>query len=250
MNTNFMIAVCDDNPNHAETLVSNLKKYFKLKDIPCPDIRCFHSSGDILTDRSVFDIVFLDIELSEKTNGIQIAQKLRQRNPNIIIFYVTSFDTYLDDAMDYHAFRFLTKPVEQARLFRSMDKAIEKYRQFTTKITLKTPDETKILFTRDIVMLEVVLRKVYVYTATETYRSTSNFKFWVNELCERNEFFRPHRCYIVGLKHVTGYDRNEIRLCDGKFKVPVSRDLYSDFDKTMIFYYADISKERAVRKRT
>ena len=238
----FKVAICDDDSEQANALASELKQFYALKDAPCPSICVFNSSEEILSSDQIFDIAFLDIELPGEINGIRIGHNLRTRSPNIIIFFITSHENYLDDAMDYQAFRFLTKPVDRARLFRSMEKAMEKYRQFTDKITVKTPDETKILLTRDIVMIEVVLRKVYIYTTSETICSTMNFKSWVKELCARNEFFRPHRCYIVGLRHVSSYKRNEISLCNGKYAVPISRDLYNEFDKTMIFYYADVPK--------
>ena len=164
-------------------------------------------------------------------------------NPNIIIFFVTSYDHYLDDAMDFNAFRFLTKPLEQARLFRSLDKAMEKFRQFTNKITVKTPDDTQIVFTRDIIMVEVVMRKVFLYTPNGKIRSTINFKSWINDLCNLNEFYQPHRCYIVGLKHVTSYSHDEINLYNGTYTVPLSRGQYNDFNRTITLYYADVSKD-------
>ena len=213
-----------------------------LKDVPCPDIQVFNSSAELLETETNYDIVFLDIELPGEKNGIHLGRRLRTRNPNIIVFFVTSYENYLDDAMDYRAFRFLTKPVEQGRLFRSMEKAMEKYRQFTNKISVKSPNDTQIILSRDIIMVEVVMRKTLIYTTTDIIQSSLSFKNWIYELCDRNEFFHPHRCYIVGLKHVTSYKRNEVSLCGGKYIVPISRNLYSEFEKTMIFYYADVSK--------
>lgn len=238
------LAICDDDRSAVEQLEASVRKYYKLKNTTCPEICTFFSANDMLQGNTDYDIVFLDIELSGKKNGIRLGGELKKRNPNIIIFFITSYERYLDDAMDYSAFRFLTKPLEQARLFRSIDKAMEKFRQFTHTIPVKTPDDTQIVYTRDIIMVEVVLRKVYLYTPTGIIRSTTNFKTWIKDLCDLNEFFQPHRCYIVGLKHVTSYDHREIKLFNSTYTVPISRDLYSDFNRTITLYYADVSKDK------
>lgn len=40
-------------------------------------------------------------------DGISVAKELKNRNQKIVIFFVTAFDEYQDEAMDLHAFRFL-----------------------------------------------------------------------------------------------------------------------------------------------
>ena len=50
-------------------------------------------------------------------------QVLKERNKNIIIFVVTSYSEYLDEAMRFHVFRYLSKPLEKQRLFRNLKDA-------------------------------------------------------------------------------------------------------------------------------
>ena len=66
-----------------------------------------------------------------------LQKHLQTLNPNIIVFIVTSFQGYLDDAMDLKVFRFLSKPIDENRFFKSMDVALNLYKQSTEKNYLR-----------------------------------------------------------------------------------------------------------------
>ena len=73
-------------------------------------------------------------------NGIYVGNTLRERYPNILIFIVTSFMEYLDDAMRFHVFRYLSKPIDRQRLFRNLDDALAQYHASSKKIAFETKD--------------------------------------------------------------------------------------------------------------
>lgn len=54
-------------------------------------------------------------------NGIYVGSELKKQNENTIIFIVTSYMEYLDDAMRFQVFRYLSKPLDSQRFFRNMD---------------------------------------------------------------------------------------------------------------------------------
>ena len=61
-------------------------------------------------------------------NGIYVGNTLKKANKDVIIFVVTSYSEYLDDAMRFHVFRYLSKPLDRQRFFRNMkDDDITKY---------------------------------------------------------------------------------------------------------------------------
>ena len=85
-------------------------------------------------DKGSKDIVFLDIEMPGM-NGIYVGNELKSQNRNIIIFVVTSYSEYLDEAMRFHVFRYLSKPLDKQRFnalqtasFKSILYAISKKR--------------------------------------------------------------------------------------------------------------------------
>ena len=92
----------------------------------CPEIVSFDNGESLLSDNGDKDIVFLDVEMPG-FDGIYVGNKLKQQNESVIIFIVTSFIEYLDAAMRFHVFRYLSKPIDKQRLFQNLDDALELY---------------------------------------------------------------------------------------------------------------------------
>ncbi len=70
-------------------------------------------------------------------NGIYVGNELKKANKNVIIFVVTSYSEYLDEAMRFHVFRYLSKPLDKQRFFRKYERRLAYYNSITTKILLK-----------------------------------------------------------------------------------------------------------------
>ena len=130
------ILICDDDILMIEQLEKLIKSYFNEKHIKCPELVCFSDGESLLGDEKEKDILFLDVEMPGM-NGIYIGNELKKRNKNIIIFMVTSYSQYLDDAMRFHVFRYLSKPVDKQRFVRNMEDAIDLYNTMTVKIPVE-----------------------------------------------------------------------------------------------------------------
>ncbi|MCX6164974.1 MAG: sigma-54 dependent transcriptional regulator, partial [Ignavibacteriae bacterium] len=66
-----------------------------------------------ITDNNLIDIVLSDFKMPEM-NGIELLEKLKQKNPEIAVVIITAFGTIEDAvrAMKQGAFDYLTKPVD------------------------------------------------------------------------------------------------------------------------------------------
>ena len=60
------------------------------------------------------DIASLDVEMPGRS-GIHVGAELMQKNVYVKIIIITSFPDYLDEAMDFHVYRYLSKPKNQVR---------------------------------------------------------------------------------------------------------------------------------------
>lgn len=116
------IAICDDDINIRKTLVNILSNYFKEKLLHV-EFHEFDNGNKLLNENKHFDIVFIDIEMPN-TNGIDTSRQLKIQYPNTIIFIVTAFSNYLDDAFEIGAYRFIEKPIDIVRFYRSLDSAL------------------------------------------------------------------------------------------------------------------------------
>ena len=228
--------ICDDNPK----IITQIKKY--LMEISKQtrykfDFICFINGNDISTEQIKADFAFIDIEMPG-VNGLTVTKHIQKINPNIIIFIVTSFQGYLDDAMDLNVFRFLSKPIDKNRFFKSMDVALNLYHQSTETIILDYFDECHNIFTIDILYLTIENRKTKIITKNNEYISNKKFDYWKNYLKSYDYFAQSHYSFIVNLKNVTDFDKNEITLSvdSKKVKVPVSRSFYASFKKSFYEY--------------
>ena len=70
-------------------------------------------------------------------NGIYVGNELKRVNENVIIFIVTSYSEYLDEAMRFRVFRYLSKPLEKQRFFRNFRDAIDLYHTMTVRIPIE-----------------------------------------------------------------------------------------------------------------
>ena len=121
-----------------------------------PDIYIFHSGEDILASDIKPDIVYLDIQMSG-IDGIAVGNSLVKSYPAAIIIIITSFPEYLDEAMRFHVFRYISKPVESKRFMRNLEDAISEFNSIGGRIIVKCKGTTYILSAKDIIMVGVNL---------------------------------------------------------------------------------------------
>ena len=61
------------------------------------------------------DVAFLDIEM-KGMNGVELANALKEINPDVNLIFATGFGSYRDSAFDLHASGYLIKPITAERV--------------------------------------------------------------------------------------------------------------------------------------
>ncbi len=232
------IAICDDDQLFTEQLIIYLKEFFESKRINCPEILTYNSGEDLLGDEREKDIVFLDIEMPG-LSGISTGTELKSRNRNTIIFIITAYTEYLDDAMRFHVFRYLSKPLEKQRLFRNMKDALYVYSISSDKIAIETRQEIFTVHTSDIVLIESLNKKTFVRTLKRDYESVNTITEWAKRLPE-NCFFQSHRSFIVNFEHISDFDHTLIHLCNRQFSAYLTRRKYTAFKSAYLLYLESV----------
>lgn len=148
---------------------------------------------------------------------------------------MTSHDRYLDDAMDLRAFRYLSKPIDEERLLRSLQKALETYSNITATIPALTKDGVYTIHTSHIIAIETKDHEVIVHTADRDYHTAQNMRYWLDKL-PAGMFFQSHRSFIVNFAHVSKFDHTVIHLHNDLFTAYLTRRKYQDFKKAYLLY--------------
>lgn len=228
------ILICDDNPLMIEQLNKYIIEYFHHNSLKIPKIISFSNGEDLLNDSGEKDILFLDIEMPG-LDGIYVGNELKQIYPNLIIFIVTSYIEYLDEAMRFHVFRYLSKPLDKKRLFRNIKDALQLYNATNIKIPIETKDGVHTVSASDIICVEAQGRKVIVHTTDKDFNSLHHMKYWITTL-PKQLFFQSHRSFLVNFEHITNFDHSLIHLYNNLFTAYLTRRKYTAFKESYLLY--------------
>lgn len=220
------VIICDDDYKYVESIKQNVSSHFDEQ---------FHNvsfdtytDGDIIINSNVkrYDIAFLDIEIGN-VKGTDVARKLKETNPNIVIFFITAYTSYLDDAMDLDAFRFLTKPLDIKRLFEGLDRAMDLIDNTVFKFLMKNNNGVCKICASDIIFVEICGRSTKIITEKNTFVSEYPINYWVEKLTS-SYFYNVHKSYIVNTNHITKYNRESLIL-DNQYEIPIANAKRSQF---------------------
>lgn len=228
------ILICDDDALMIEQLQKYVRNYFEYNHVKCPEMVCFSDGESLLADKGDKDILFLDIEMPGM-NGIFVGNELKKANENIIIFIVTSYSEYLDDAMRFRVFRYLSKPLDKQRFFRNMKDAVDMYNTLTVKLPIETRQGVYTLSASSVIAVEAQGRKVIVHTTLRDFESVHNMQYWL-DLLPRNCFFQTHRSFIINFEHITVFDHSLVHMSDNHFQAYLTKRKYKAFKEAYLLY--------------
>ena len=154
-------------------------------------------------------------------NGMETARELRKKDKNMILIFVTATEEYVFQAFDVGAFHYIVKPIDDVKFNEVLRRAVDELSSKRTQE--KTPEERYVMINNagvhskvmieDIVYAEVFNRKIVIHKLNESieyYGKLSDLEALAGE-----NFFRPHRAYLINFKYVEKYDATTIYLEQG-----------------------------------
>ena len=231
------IVFCDDDPLILEQLQGYVTEFFRQFGGPMPELTAYETGDLLIAQEPRADIAFLDVEMPG-SSGIHVGARLQNRNPYLKIFIVTCYADYLDEAMKFHVFRYLSKPLDRARLFRNMKDALYQLNMDTRPVLIETAKETVTRYADEIVMVEAMGRKVMVHAVDRRYESLRKMGEW-EKLLDIGCFVRTHRSFLINMKYVSSFSDNLIFLTapDGtRYSAYLARRRYRSFKDAYLLY--------------
>lgn len=234
------ILFCDDDPDTLKKLQDYVSEYFVHAGGFVPEYGAYASGALLLENEDSADIVFLDVEMPG-LSGIHVGAELKKRNPACKIFIVTSYPDYLDEAMRFQVFRYLSKPIDKDRLFRNLSDAIYQYAMETREYPVLTETGVVVVRADEIVCVEVKQRKCFLYTTRGIYATTETMENWKKTLSLAC-FYAPHKSFIVNMRYVCEIRKDTILLrYNGIEKEAyLARRKYTQFKAAFLFYLGSV----------
>lgn len=229
--THLKIAICDDNEKQLNYLKLHIAEYMKTHYIKA-NFFITTSPNEILESSDIFDFAFLDIQMPE-IDGIALAKELRNRNSKVILFFITAFDEYQDEAMDLRIFRFFDKPIDIDRLYLGLDRAMEYLDESYIDVYLENDSKHIKVPVDDIKFIRRENRKNIVFTNNGNYTVRCSFDELINKL-PNTFFYLVHKSFYVNLHYITEYSYKEIYIDETRISVATRKQ--ADFHKYWFNY--------------
>jgi len=216
------IAVVDD-----EKVIRDYLCELIEKQRPEGRMEAYAAGEELLASEGRFDIVFLDI-IMQDLDGMKTAQAFRKKASDKILIFVSSSREYVFEAYDVEAFQYLLKPVDDRKLKSVLQKAVHKTEIRSQEFIIVSRErQKKKLFLDDIYYFEIKGRMVYAHVAEGIFTYYEQMGELENKLQDKG-FFRCHKSYLVNLKYVDGYNRQEAVLENGE-KIVIAKRRYDKF---------------------
>ena len=222
----FKIAICDDDKNICEDLRKILNEIAELNEYEF-DVSIFISGKEFynffIENDYNFDIIFLDIELSERINGVYIGNAISNKfYKDSKLVYYSSHEEYALDLFKTHPFDFIIKSSDSKTIYTeiqnvviSIIKLINKQHKpfiYYVKNNKYEIDLYKILyFCSHGRMVEIVTYKNNV-AENIFYGKISE----IGRQLEKSDFFFIHRSFLVNYHNVSKFEYEKLTLSSGK----------------------------------
>ena len=227
--SNLKIAVVEDEIIIADSICDTLEEigYIALE----PAVTYTEALKTI--EKHKPDLAILDIQLSGKKDGIELAWKIREDYDIPFIFLTSNADKLtVDRAKRVAPPAYLVKPFNKDELYTSIEIAIFNHAKANAE-----RHDTAIIKDAIFVKQRSVFRKVpfseimfiksdHVYLELILVNDQSILvRDSLNEFIKRlnQYFFRVHRGYIVNLEHLTGIDHHTVIIGDNH-EIPIGKN--------------------------
>ena len=224
----IVIGICDDEivaVQQIEKIVTDYLEKVKKE----ARILLFQSGKELLEHIEKLNILFLDIEMPE-IDGIEVGKIIGKRNRDCKIIMATNRVERFKEAFKIDAFRFVTKPFSAREIEEALQDA------FDTMIGMDDMEfyENRILHKiqqKDIKYLKTYGSFIEAIVGNRILRKEISLTK-LEELLDRNIFYRINREIVVNMFHIGSYKNDIITIETQKFKV--ARRRKKDFEKAFI----------------
>ena len=212
------ILIVEDDLLIAEMLKRMLTKLNHSVSCVCTS---FEDTIAQLKSNKNIDLVFLDINLEQDKNGIDIGYEIKN-NFNIPFVYLTSYSDpkSIKEASKTLPETYLTKPFNQTLLLSALAVIEEKVKEKEKSIVVKDGHKSVKINCKNVLFVKKEKNYLEIYTTTKRYVIRQSIEQFMDCINDQN-FVRTHRSYAVQLRGVNEIKNNILFI--HSHQIPLSR---------------------------
>ena len=234
----FKIAVCDDIKVTCDELKEIILSKAKGALYENISVDIFYSGDALISDigeGNLYDLIFLDIELGGKINGVEIGHIIRDEMDDYItqIVYISSKNNYDRQLFDVQPLHFLQKPIDVSKLLNDIKLAIKISGKENKIFEFKNLRNTVKVPYKDILYFESKVREISLVSCKMQYTFYDN----IQELSKvlPDFFIYPHRSYLVNYELIACFKYEELIMSNGDI-IPISRSKRKEIRKLQMMF--------------
>ena len=197
------IAIVEDEEIFARELEEYVRRY-AAETFREVKITHFSDGEEIAGNyRGGFDLLLMDIQM-KFMDGMTAAEKIRGRDPEVIIIFITNRADYAVRGYEVDALDYVLKPVSYYIFAKKLDKAFSRIANKKSEtITISTKNGVRRIRTEELYYIESDAHNLIYHTVKGDYTTRERIKD-AEKILENKGFFRSNKCYLVNLQHVDG----------------------------------------------
>lgn len=231
------IIACEDVPAEAAQLKRAIEAVAASRNLET-DIRFYTRGEQLLLDfsRGEADLAFIDVVMGDGMNGIETARKLRERDEDIPIVFVTSSVEYALDGYSVQATHYLVKPANVPDVEAVFDRCGRQFAQTHRTIELVSKRSAERILAKDIIYAEVMGNRTTVKMRNEELAAYEP----LSKLAEMGgeTFLRCHRSFLVNMAHIAMVKGHEFVMDNGD-RIPIRTNGFREVINQYQEYLAD-----------
>lgn len=236
------VGIVEDDEKQAEFLKEELLKwqreYCEKESLDC---EIFFDGEKLLTlSEETYDILFIDIELNKKDNGIEIAKRLRESQFQGEIVFLTVHKEYVFEGYEVRALDFLLKPITATKIKRCMEYTLSQKKSGYYIFKDKRTNAIKKCAYADILYFLSAMHDVEIITNDQSYKERRGVQSLSRTLPK--EFVQCHRTVIVNMQHVQELRNDKDIVMDNGQRLPVSRPYWKEIKSSFIKQFSENKK--------
>lgn len=214
------VIVCEDNLIQRNFICKEIRNYASFHETSIELVLCTSTPDEVLAylNTNQADCYFLDIELDHQLDGMDLAMKIRRKDPLANIIFITSHADRLKLTFTYKlaALDFIVKDTPDQVAFQIKDvlqAAFRKYIQLaeavpTEVIQIKIGERIKNIAIQDIYYFEtsVIPHKLMLYEKNGFYEFYGRLKDFESL---NTTLYRCHKSFLINLQHVKELDKKK-----------------------------------------
>ena len=144
------IALVDDEDEYLNMIIKYCRKFGTQNNL-CFELSGFKDGEAFLKDfeKGSYSLVFMDIYMAGMS-GIETARRLREKDSECILIFLTSSQDFMPDAFSCHAFEYITKPFTKTRVWQVLRDALKVMPPVSRFIEIVSGRKTISVFLADI----------------------------------------------------------------------------------------------------